>query len=64
MTSLEDVASSFSNAGSPKNTSKNVSWVNVVQNQPSLSKHDLQVTVIYGAEMVVVPDDVLEDTPL
>lgn len=36
----------------------------MVKNQPSLSEHDLNVYVGDGLAMVVVLDDVLEDTPL
>lgn len=54
----------LSKACSPKDKFKKRSWASVVQNRPSLTKHELQVTVVDGSEMVVVPDDVLGDTPL
>lgn len=39
-------------------------WVNVVKNMPSLSKHDFQISVVDCSKTVVVPDEVLSDTPL
>lgn len=36
----------------------------MVKIRPWLTKHDLQVSVINGSETVVVPEEVLGDTPL
>lgn len=58
----EEEASPPSAPNSPKDLSNKVSWASVVTNKKNLIKHDFQV--IDGSAMVVVPEDVLGDTPL
>lgn len=47
----------------PKDNPKTPSWVSVVQNKQTLSKHNLNVSITDGAPTVVIPDDVIEDAP-
>lgn len=39
------------------------SWSAVVQNHPTLRKHDLSFTELDGSPVVDIPDDVIEDSP-
>lgn len=41
---------------------KKVSWVNVINNKPSLSKHEYEVTMVDGATMVEIPDEIVQNS--